>query len=116
MRFFNNLRRTISAAIAALVCAVMLLGVASPAFAFGSDTSSPREGVPQMNDMVETSRQSVKEEPRNPEEIQRKANRGPNGVQGAANLEKMNNPANSQEARTVRDQAEDLLESITPGN
>ena len=108
---FNRLTQSL---IVVGMCAFMLIGVTSPALAFGSTPSDSSKGVAEMGEITETAEQTARKGPRNAKEIQEKAKRGPNGVQGDAGLEKMNTPANSQQARTVVDQAEDMLESATP--
>lgn len=97
-------------------CGFLILGVASPAIAFGNSNSSPSEGTAQMNNLQETSKQAVKAEPRSRGEVQNMAKEGPNEVQGSANLRGMNAPKNSQENTTVRKQVEEALENVTPGN
>jgi hypothetical protein len=111
--FYN---RFVKAFLATAVCALMVLGVASPAMAFGSTPSDSSKGLVEMNEMKETSKDAVRKEPRNAKEVQAKAKRGTNAVQGDANLEKMNNPDNSRAARTIEAQAKDVLENITPGS
>jgi hypothetical protein len=114
MHFFNTLRSRISKIVlAAFVIGVLLLNLAAPAMAFGSNASSPSKGLPEMNEMKETSKEVVRKEPRSLEEVQEKAQRGPNSVQGNANLDKMNTPANSQAAQTIPEQAKELLDNAT---
>lgn len=109
----HNLTRISMVVIASLF---LLLGVANPAMAFGNSSSSPSDGTTQMNKLQETSERALDAEPRNQQEVQRKAQRGPNEVQGDADLNTMNSPADSQSATTVQDQIENVLEKITPGN
>ena len=105
----------VKAFMAAAMCAFMLLGTAYPAMAFGNSSSDSSQGLVEMNEMKETSKDAVRNEPRNLQEVQNKAKQGSNAVQGNANLEKMNAPANSQQAKTVAEQAEDILENVIPG-
>lgn len=117
MTFFAQFRNRIAkAALAVAACALLVLSAASPAMAFGSSSSSPSKGVAEMNELKETSKQAVEAEPRSTKEIQNKAQKGPNAVQGSANLDKMNTTANSQEATTVSEQVEEILEGLTPGD
>jgi hypothetical protein len=101
--------------VAIALCAVMMLGAAHPAMAFGSNPSDSSQGLVEMNDLKETSKQAVRKEPRNAQDIQTKAQKGPNSVQGRANLEKMQNSSNSS-GTTIKDQAKDLLEDAAPGS
>lgn len=117
-RFFEQLNRSFVKTLAIAVVAVFLImNIASPALAFGSsDRSNPSEGTAQMNNLQETSRRAVKEEPRSRSKVQRQAQRGPNEVQGDADLHGMNVPDNSKKATTVRKQAEEVLKKVTPGD
>ncbi|MBD1915694.1 MULTISPECIES: hypothetical protein [Cyanophyceae] len=54
--------------------------------------------------------------PATSKKFQRKAQQGPNEVQGDADLHTMNSPADSQSSTTVQDQIENVLEKIIPGN
>jgi hypothetical protein len=47
------------------------------------------------------------------EETQQRANEGLNSVQGAADIEKMKRPENSQQAKTVEDQVKNALGKLT---
>lgn len=113
-RLNRNLARISMVVVASLF---LLLGVANPAIAFGNSSSSPSDGTTQMNKLQETSERALDAEPRNQQEAQRKAQQGPNEVQGDADLHTMNySPADSQSSTTVQDQIENVLEKITPGN
>lgn len=109
-------RRLAKVTLVILAATFLLVGVASPANAFGNSSSSPSKGTAQMNDLQETSRRAVKQEPRSRREVQRQAKRGPNEVQGEADMHGMNVPDNSRKAKTVRKQAEEALKKVTPGN
>ncbi|MEL6401594.1 MAG: hypothetical protein AAFR26_21340 [Cyanobacteria bacterium J06626_4] len=113
-----NIFRTqfVKAFMAVAMCAFILLETASPAMAFGNSSSDRSQGLVEMNEMKEISKAAFRNEPRSTEEVQNNAKQGSNAVQGSANLEKMNVPANSQQTRTVAEQAEDVLENITPGH
>lgn len=117
-RFFEQLSRNFVKTLAiAFIAISLMITTANPAFALGnSSRSNPSEGTAQMNNLQETSRQAVKAEPRNRSQVQRKAQRGPNEVQGDADLHGMNVPNNSKKATTVRKQAEEALKKITPGD
>ncbi|MBD2108316.1 hypothetical protein [Nodosilinea sp. FACHB-13] len=112
-RLNRNLARISMVVVASLF---LLLGIANPAMAFGNSGSSPSDGTTQMNNLQETSERALDAEPRNQQEVRRKAQQGPNEVQGDADLHTMNSPSDSQSATTVQDQIENVLEKITPGN
>jgi hypothetical protein len=114
--FFRHLGRKLTSISLVIFASLFLfLSTANPAMAFGSSNSRPAEGTAQMNSLQETSKQAVKSEPRSRSEVQSKSNTGLNGVQGEADLQKLNSPRNTQSAKSVREQAENALESITPG-
>jgi hypothetical protein len=102
--------------ITATAIALLSFGVASPALAIGHSSSQATDGTAQMNELQETSKRALRAEPRSGKRVQQKARRGPNEVQGDANLRGMNAPKNSQETTTVRKQVERALEKVTPGN
>lgn len=95
-------------------CAMLLFNTAAPAFADHHANSRPSEGTAQMNDLQETSKRALEREPRGKNEVRGQAQKGPNSVQGDADVGKMNSVGNSS-AKTVRDQLEDALDSVTPG-
>lgn len=99
-----------------LVSLIALIGVTDSAIAIGSSSSNPTDGTAQMNNLQQESRQAVKAEPRQPSQVKRKAQRGPNAVQGDKDLRGMNVPDNSESARTVRKQVEEALDKVTPGS
>ena len=109
-------KRFMKAIIAIAVCAVMVLGTAYPAMAFGGSSSNSSKGSVEMNDLKETSKEAVRKEPRSAQAVQAKAKEGPNSVQGSANSEKMKNTGNSDNATTIKAQVEDVLEKATPGS
>ncbi|MEA5448777.1 hypothetical protein VB780_09380 [Leptolyngbya sp. CCNP1308] len=111
-RLNRNLARISMVMIASLF---LFLGVASPAMAFGKSSSNSSDGTAQMNNIQKASERALKAEPRSQGEVQGKAQRGPNEVQGDADLHTLNSPQNSQ-ATTVQDQIENALEKVTPGN
>lgn len=115
-RLNRNLRHLAKISVVAVASLFLLLGVVSPAMAFGNSSSQPSDGTTQMNNLQETSERALKAEPRGQGEVQNKAQRGPNEVQGDADLHTMKSPAGSQSTTTVQDQIENVLEKVTPGN
>lgn len=95
----------------ALVCAVFLVGT-TPALAAGS-SSSPSKGAAQMNSLQETSEEAVKQEPRDLESTQSKAQEGINSVQGGADADKMYSSSGSRSSESIPRQIEDALENLT---
>ncbi|MGF1521183.1 MAG: hypothetical protein ACFBSF_02520 [Leptolyngbyaceae cyanobacterium] len=107
-------KKIVRAALAVAACALLMFGAVSPAVAFGSSPSSPSKGTAEMNDLQATSKQAVRGESRSLEEVQSKAENGLNGVQGSAGANKMNTPGDSQEATSLREKAENMLDSSAP--
>lgn len=85
---------------------------AAPAFAIGSSPSHPTKGEEPLDEILKESQESIKGGPRQMNEVQSKANRGLNEVQGSANVENMNRPENSS-AEAVSEQVKEALESVT---
>jgi hypothetical protein len=78
--------------IAVCFCALMFVSNAFPAFAI---TSSPTKGEDQLLGIEKESQEVTLKKPMSLEETQKKASEGPNEVQGAADIEKMKNPSNT---------------------
>ncbi|WP_427162206.1 hypothetical protein ACQFX9_11960 [Aliinostoc sp. HNIBRCY26] len=113
MNMFSCVLRPFKFLIIAFTCALLLLSSTSPAFAIESYKSDPTEATTQL---LETQRQTdevAKSPPPTLEEVQRKSNEGLNEVQGAADIEKMKRPENSQSATSVEDEVKSFLEKVT---
>lgn len=103
--------RSLKGLMIALTCAVMLSSISLPAFAFGMNTSSsPTEGTAKLNQAQQESEDVIKGQPRGMNAVQEKAQRGLNGVQGAADTGKMKSPGDSEGATTVRGEIKDVLD------
>ncbi|MEG4168709.1 MULTISPECIES: low temperature-induced protein [unclassified Microcoleus] len=86
-------KRLVRSLIAVCFCALMFVSNAFPAFAV---TSSPTKGEDQLLGIEKESQEVVLKKPMSLEETQEKASKGPNEVQGDADIEKMKNPSNTQ--------------------
>ncbi|MEG4487834.1 low temperature-induced protein [Microcoleus sp. D2_18a_B4] len=86
-------KRLVRTLIAVCFCALMFVSNAFPAFAI---TSSPTKGEDQLLGIEKESQEVVLKKPMSLEETQEKASKGPNEVQGDADIEKMKNPSNTQ--------------------
>lgn len=105
--------RPIKSLIIAFICAVLLLTSTASAFAIESYQSDPTEATTQL---LETQRQTdevAKSPPPTLKEVQKKSNEGLNEVQGAADIDKMKRPENSQNATSVEDEVKNFLEKVT---
>ncbi|MEG4806743.1 low temperature-induced protein [Microcoleus sp. F8-D3] len=86
-------KRLVRTLIAVCFCALMFVSNAFPAFAV---TSSPTKGEDKLLGIEKESQEVVQKKPMSLEETQEKASKGPNEVQGDADIEKMKNPSNTQ--------------------
>ena len=114
---FTNLLNWVRAAkvfAVALLCAVALFINGSPAFAFGTKTpAEPSKGAAQLDNVYQQAKQVTESQPRGMKEVKDKASQGLNGVQGAADADKMKTTGDSSGATTVKDDVKDALGSIT---
>lgn len=115
LNLFNRTYAPIGRAIVAVAAGILLLlSSPAPAQAFGGSSSSPTKGAAELNTLQEQSEDVLESEPRSQGEVKAEAKKGLNDVQADANAEKMNTPADSMSAVTVREQVEDALKDITP--
>ena len=103
--------------VAVCVCAVLVFSYAFPAY---SDTpqptgnqTPPQAGESQLLDIERQAQETVLDKPYSREETQDKTNTGLNEIQGAADLDKMKRPENSQGATSVEDKSQKFLEGLT---
>ncbi|MEG3958581.1 low temperature-induced protein [Microcoleus sp. herbarium2] len=85
-------KRLVRTLIAVCFCALMFVSNAFPAFAI---TSDPTKGEDKLLGIERESQKVTLEKPMSLEETQEKASKGPNEVQGDADLDKMKNPSNT---------------------
>ncbi|MEG4345238.1 low temperature-induced protein [Microcoleus sp. A003_D6] len=85
-------KRLVRTLIAVCFCALMFVSNAFPAFAV---TSSPTKGEDKLLGIEEKAQKVAGEKPMSLEETQDKASKGPNEVQGDADIDKMKNPSNT---------------------
>lgn len=111
-KLLSNLR-PLRFVFAALMSVMLLLSTALPAAAIGASKSSPDKGAEQLNSIQQETEELTENNAPSSSRVINKANKGLNGVQGAANTENMNRPSNSQEAVTVEEKVEGFLEKIT---
>ncbi|MEG4278585.1 low temperature-induced protein [Microcoleus sp. MON1_C1] len=101
-------KRLVRTLIAVCFCALMFVSNAFPAFAV---TSSPTKGEDKLLGIEKESQEIVLKKPMSLEETQEKASKGPNEVQGDADLEKMKNPSNT-EATSFEQQVKKAVSKI----
>jgi hypothetical protein len=107
--------RPLRSLMVAFACALILFSSAVPAFALGTSKSKPSDGVANLDNIEKRAEQVAKSDPSylDMEKTQQRTQAGFNEVQGGADLDKMNNPSNSQDATTVVDQIEGALEKAS---
>ena len=103
--------------LAICVAALLMLSDAFPAYSApvnptGSRTA-PQEGESQLLGVEREAQEAVIKDPYSRKETQTKANEGLNEIQGAADLDKMKRPENSQDATSVEDKVKNALEKVT---
>ncbi|UKO98451.1 hypothetical protein [Nostoc sp. UHCC 0870] len=113
MKILSSVLNPFKFVIIAFTCALLFISSAIPAFAIESYQSETTEGTTQL---LETQRQTdevAKSPPPTLKEVQKKSNEGLNEVQGAADIDKMKRPENSQSATSVEDEVKSFLEKVT---
>lgn len=86
-------KRLVRSVVAVCFCALMFVSNAFPAFAV---TSSPTKGEDKLLGIEKEAQEVVLKNPMSLEETQEKTSKGPNEVQGDADLDKMKNPSNTK--------------------
>ncbi|EGK83664.1 low temperature-induced protein [Microcoleus vaginatus PCC 9802] len=85
-------KRLVRTLITVCFCTLLFVSNVFPALAV---TSSPTKGEDQLLGIEKESQEVVLKKPMSLEETQEKASKGPNEVQGDADIEKMKNPSNT---------------------
>lgn len=113
MRSNSLIARSLRFIVATFACALMLFSSAYPAAAMGtSPKASPTEGEASLDKVQSKTDETVVNPPMTLEEVTERSNEGINEVQGAADAQKMKNPANSQQATSFIDEVKDTLENL----
>lgn len=115
MEFMNlQIFRPLRFLVAIVACVVLFLAATGPAFAMQGAQSRPSEGETQLKGIYKESEEALRNPPLSLEKIQSKANEGHiNAVQGAADIEKMKRPENSQQATSFKEEIEKALDQVT---
>ena len=117
IRFKFSTLRLVRFLVAVCVCTLLLFSHPFPAYSApvnptGNQTA-PTEGESQLLQIEREAQEAVLKDPYSREETQYKASQGLNEVQGAADLDKMKRPENSQGATSVEDKVKNALEKVT---
>lgn len=106
-----NLLRPLRFLMAALLCAFLWIGFATPSPSFAA-TSSPTQGEDALKQIQKDSEQLLRGGPPSLEETKNKAQEGINEVQGGADKEMMKNPLNTDTTTSVEDNIKEGMENI----
>ena len=104
-----NLLRPLRFLMAALLCAFLWIGFATPSFAA---TSNFTQGEDALKEIQKDSEQLLRGGPPSLEETQSKAQEGINEVQGGADKDMMKNPLNTGTTTSVEDQIKEGMDNI----
>ena len=116
IKFNFSALRLVRFLVAACVCALLVFSNAFPAYSdpvnpTGSQ-SAPEEGEAQLRGIEREAQEAVLEDPYSRKETQVKTSEGLNEIQGAADIDKMSRPENS-DAISVEDKSKNFLEALT---
>jgi hypothetical protein len=113
MKIFSLAFNPLKFLVIAFTCALIFLSSTIPAFAIESYQSEPTEATTQLLETQRKTDEVAKSPPPTLKEVQKKSNEGLNEVQGAADIDKMKRPENSQSATSVEDEVKSFLEKVT---
>lgn len=102
---FQRLIRTL---VVVCVCALLFVSNAFPAFAV---TSKPTKGEDKLLGIEKESQEIIQKKPMGLKETQEKAKKGPNEVQGDADIDKMKNPTNTA-ATSFEEKVKEFVEDV----
>ncbi len=110
MPSLRSIVRSIKFVSIAFAFAAFIASSAAPAFAFGSTSTSPTDGEAHLSEIRSKSENVANANPRSRKEVSSAAKGGLNGVQGAADKDKMIKDA--PEATTVKEDIASGIKSI----
>ncbi len=98
--------------IGSVICALIFFSNAFPAAAISSPKSAPEDSTTQLLETQKKTDEITTEPPPGLKEVQKKSNEGLNEIQGAADLDKMKRPDNTQSSSTVEENILKALERL----
>ena len=114
---FTGRKKALKPAMIAGACALLIFSMATPAMAFGNSSSKASKGLEQLDSIQDKSEEAAASGPQtganSAGSVSSDASAGLNGVQGTADKENMISPENA-EGKTVEENIEEALESVTP--
>jgi hypothetical protein len=97
-------------------CTLLIFGNAIPANAAPANTTQTRsdltKGSERLDDVQKKSEEILRNPPLSMDRVQKESNEGLNEVQGAADIQEMSRPGNSQKATSIQEKAEQILEKV----
>jgi hypothetical protein len=115
-RFAKILLRLTQTLAIMFTCTLLIFGNAIAADAAPANTTQTRsdlyKGSERLDDVQKKSEEILRDPPLSMKRVQDESNQGLNEVQGAADIQDMNRPSNSQEATSIQDKAERILEKV----
>ncbi|MBO3457907.1 hypothetical protein G7B40_036235 [Aetokthonos hydrillicola Thurmond2011] len=99
--------------IAVFTCALLFFSSAFPAAAISGSQSNPEDATTQLLETQRLTDEVSAEPPLGLKQVQKRSNEGLNEVQGAADIDKMKRPENSQTATSAGETAKNLLDRVT---
>jgi hypothetical protein len=97
-------------------CTLLLFSNIAPVSAATANTtqmrSNPAKGSERLDDVQKKSEEILRNPAFSMERVQDESNRGLNEVQGDADIQEMSRPSNSQNATSIQDKAEQVLEKV----
>jgi hypothetical protein len=99
--------------VTAIACLFVLLFNVPQASANTPPQSSPQQGADQLLSIEKQSEDLTFRKPDDLKDVQSRANKGINEVQGDADADKMKNPSNTTSGTSVESQVKNLLEKAT---
>jgi hypothetical protein len=114
MKFIHPSKNLARFFVGALMCLMLFVSNAVPAFAAGSSPqSSPTKGEAKLDKTLEKSQEVLKSPPLSLDDVQARSNKGLNEVQEDADVNQMKRPESTQRSTTVQEKIENALEKVT---
>lgn len=115
-RFAKMILRFTQALMIIFTCTLLVFGNAMSVDAAPANTTQAKsdltKGSERLDDVQKKSEEILRNPPLSMEQVQDESNKGLNEVQGAADIQDMSRPSNSQKATSIQEKAEQILEKI----
>jgi ABC-type phosphate transport system substrate-binding protein len=119
-RFVKMILRLTQALTIMFTCTLLIFGNAVPADAAPANTSQAKsnltKGSERLDDVQKKSEEILRNPPLSMDRVQAESNKGLNEVQGDADIQNMSRPSNSQQATSIQEKAEQILEKVKGEN